>query len=379
MGAGRRDVAVYAPAAAGFYERGGTDPGAGWGGAEVQVAMLSAELAIRGLRVAHVVHPVEDLRPGGVAGLEVIERQPHHGEGGIAGPRREFRAVWASLAEADAEVYVIRKGGGHVIPAVAFCRLHRRKFVLSASNDLDFVFDRPDRSHKVLAMYRRALRHVDAVVVQSQAQIEMARANVRPSTEVELIPSFAEAADPVTDSPDKFLWAGRLVDYKQPLRYLELARAVPEATFVMVGVPTSETSQELLSAVHAEANALPNVELLGAVPRSEILGLVERSAAIVSTSTYEGMPNVFLEAWARGVPALTLDFDPDGLVGDGLGTAAGNDFSRFVEGAKSLWRDPGLRAEYGEAARRYVLRAHDLGIVANLWERLIRRLLPEVD
>ena len=39
-----------------------------------------------------------------------------------------------------------------------------------------------------------------------------------------------------------------------------------------------------------------------------------RAVAAVNTSEFEGMPNVLLEAWSRGVPALVLHYDPGGVV-----------------------------------------------------------------
>ena len=111
--------------------------------------------------------------------------------------------------------------------------------VFSAANDLDFDFNRPDRTRAHLIAYRAALRDADLIVVQRSQQ---ARARPRRrSGPIELIPSFAEPAEPSSPEPEAFLWIGRLVDYKRPLEFVRLAESLPELRFRMVWFPTNET------------------------------------------------------------------------------------------------------------------------------------------
>jgi glycosyltransferase involved in cell wall biosynthesis len=87
------------------------------------------------------------------------------------------------------------------------------------------------------------------------------------------------------------------------------------------------------------------------------------------------MPNVFLEAWSRGVPVLSLEYDPDGKIESlGLGEAAGNSPERLAEAARSLWSDPRLRSEMGDRGREYVLAEHSPAVVADRWADAIREL-----
>ncbi len=54
----------------------------------------------------------------------------------------------------------------------------------------------------------------------------------------------------------------------------------------------------------------------GKLPVYETLARFDKSALFVNTSTKEGegFPNTFIQAWLRGVPVLSLDVDPDGVV-----------------------------------------------------------------
>jgi glycosyltransferase involved in cell wall biosynthesis len=364
------DVAIYSPFASLFYGRPATQTG----GAELQTVLLARELEKRRLRVAHVIYPVGGPRRSDDVAPTLVERAPWRG-GGRLGPIAEAREIWRGFAAADAAVYVIRGSGGHVIPAAAFCRARRRRFVFSSSSELDFQLDRPDRAGGVLRAYGRAVRQADRLVVQTERQRELA-SRVFPQLDPVVIPSFAQAAEPAASAPGYFIWVNRMVGYKLPERYVELARALPEADFRMVAGTTSETSDELASRVAAAAGDVPNLKLEEARPREELLAELDGAVAMVTTSEIEGMPNTFLEAWARGVPVLSLHVDPGGVIGrEGLGIVAGGSMERLIEAARELWRDPERRAEIGGRAREYVRQRHSPDVVADSWAALIRELL----
>jgi glycosyltransferase involved in cell wall biosynthesis len=245
--------------------------------------------------------------------------------------------------------------------------------IFSVASDLDFDFDRPDRTRANLIAYRAALRGADLTVVQRSEQGDLAReAGLDP---IELIPSFAESAEPSNLDPEAFLWIGRLVDYKRPLDYVRLAESLPEAKFRMVWFATNETRPELISELHAAADRLPNLESTGQVPRAELLDLIARSYAVVSTSRAEGMPNTFLEAWSRGVPVVSLDFDPDGRIAEhGLGLVA-RSAEDLRDAASRLWNDASVRFEMGQRAREHVRDVHSPAAVSRQWAAALRRVL----
>jgi glycosyltransferase involved in cell wall biosynthesis len=369
---GRRahDVAVYAPSGALYY-----GPNREYmGGAEVQATKLAHALKAKGLRVAHVVYPVPEPRRVDASSPTLVERSDWQG-GRRLGQLAETGAIWRGLQRADAEAYIVRGSGGHVIAASAFCRARGRRFVFSSSSELDFDFARPDRVSRMLQIYKASLRLAARLALQTEAQRELAL-RALPDSDPVVIPSFAEPAPSTNGTGEYFLWVDRLVEYKLPDRYVELAEALPDARFRMVACAMSETPPGMAERIEAAAERLPNLELLQPRPRSELLEEMRDAVALVKTSRIEGMPNGFLEAWARGVPVLSLNVDPDAKIADNdIGVAADGSMERLIDAAASLWRDPELRAATGERARRFVRDVHSPEAVADRWVALLEELI----
>lgn len=366
------DVAVYLPSAASFYESG---PGGGrGGGAELQSALLARELVARGFRVAHIVWPVSAPRSDSSAPT-LVERSGYAGSG-WRGQLAEARQIWGAMAAANARAYVFRGGGPQLLVAALFAGLRRRKLVFSAAIDLDFDFNRADRPRSHLVPYRLAVGRPDAIVVQTQQQLQRAREVLPRHRRMVVIPSFLEPASPTEARPGHFLWIGRVVDYKRPLEFARLAEAMPDASFTMVCLDTPETTRELWDAVHAEGRRIHNLEVLDQRPRDDVLEMIERSYAVVSTSRSEGMPNIFLEAWGRGIPTASLEYDPDGRIAKlELGCVAGNSLERMAEQLQRLQGDPEWRGRLGRNALEHVRALHDPAVVGGRWEALLRELL----
>jgi glycosyltransferase involved in cell wall biosynthesis len=328
--------------------------------------LLAKGLAASGHRVAVMVDEDLDALPPEVEGVAVIPLSPHSRRPLLA------RAGWlASFARAmwhvDAETLVQRGAGVETLLVALAAKLRGRRFAYSSANVIDFDFGRLEPSRLNVALYHLGVRLADVVVVQTDEQAALCRQRFGRNAHV--IRSIVEPHAPRRRRPEAFLWIGRVVSYKQPLAYVDLARAIPDARFRMVAVPQAPGADDPLTAeVRRAATELPNLELLAPRPRAELAPLIEEAVAVVNTADYEGMPNVFLEGWTRGVPALALTHDPDGVIErERIGAFAGGDRSRFAQLARDLWhaRDDGDAT----AARcvAYAAREHAAGAVVDQW------------
>jgi glycosyltransferase involved in cell wall biosynthesis len=368
----RHDVAIYSPYGSLFYSSGETG-----GGAEFQAYTLARELTRAGMDVAHLVYPIKQRVPTEQPAPVVIERPAYRGGVRLIGAGVEALDVWRGFRRANARCYVVRGSGGHVAAAAGFCRAYRRKLVFSSSNDLDYDETRDDRRPQVWRSYRRAVARADHIVAQTGRQLELARATF-PGVPAAHIPSFAQPAERAGNTPSAFLWADRLVEYKRPELFLDLAAALPDARFQMITLETDETAwyPELSERVRRRATELANVELVPPLDRTQMLERIANAIAVVKTSEVEGMPNTFLEAWAHGVPVLSLSVDPDDRIADNdIGVVAGGSMDRLTEAASQLAAEPGLRSEMGERARTFISEVHSPPAVAERWRGILEPLV----
>jgi glycosyltransferase involved in cell wall biosynthesis len=361
----RHDVLFYAQNVGPLLRPG---EGLPTGGAETQVVLIARELVRRGFRVAIAVHDVG--LPSSVEGIDLIVHRALRG--GLPGVRsaKVLARTLQVVRQADAPVVIHSNASVETGYVGLATRLTRRRFVFAATNVVDFDLGRIEPSRFKLAGFRAGVRLAHDIVAQTEEQVGLAAARFgRSATH---IPCVAEPAGGRRSSPEAFLWVGRLAAYKRPHAYLDLAESLPEARFRMVGVPSGADGPRLARELADRAGSLPNVELLEPRQREALAPLYDRAVAVVNTAEFEGMPNVFLEAWARGVPALALEHDPDGMiVREHLGAFAAGDPNALVAHARTLWQARGDSYELSERCIAHMRAHHSLAAVADRWVDLL--------
>jgi glycosyltransferase involved in cell wall biosynthesis len=219
----------------------------------------------------------------------------------------------AALHTADADVYYQSPAGATTGITAWFCRMMGRKFVFRVASDSDV-----EKEHSRIAFGRDrmlfdfGLKRADLIASQTQFQQRELRKNhdldsALINMMVELPPR--DATPPVKDID--VLWLSNLRSLKRPELALELARELPNVKFTIAGGPMPN-GQDYYDDIAASAARLPNVTMLGAVRYEETGPLFDRAKVFLNTSSIEGFPNTFLQAWIRGVPVVSF-FDPDGI------------------------------------------------------------------
>ena len=144
--------------------------------------------------------------------------------------------------------------------------------------------------------------------------------------------------------------------------------------FDIVGTPNkaSDYATNLL----ADAARLPNVKAHGRLPDRELQQLYQTAQVLCCTSTLEGFPTTFLEAWSGGIPVVTT-FDPDGIVKQhNLGRVAETP-DEFVAHLTNVLNDATAYAALAESARRYYQENHTVEVMAQRFRSALEQLVSK--
>ncbi|HZE61723.1 MAG TPA: glycosyltransferase family 4 protein [Burkholderiales bacterium] len=282
------------------------------GGAEVQQCVIARLLADNGYRVSMISFDYGQPSPVLVDGVTVYKS--FRESAGIPVLRflhPRLTSTWQVLREVDADVYYQRSSAMWTGVIAEFCRRYGKRSIYAGASDRDFEIG---QEQIVLGrdrwLYRRGIARVDRVIAQNPFQRESCRRNHKRDAIV--IPSCYELAkDAKPGNGDRVLWVGTIHGYKRPEILLEIAQRLPHRKFVMIGGPSiggERLKAGYYEAIRDRAAGLPNVEFTGFLPLAGVEPWFDRARLLVLTSVYEGMPNVFLQAWARGVPTVaTVD------------------------------------------------------------------------
>jgi glycosyltransferase involved in cell wall biosynthesis len=172
----------------------------------------------------------------------------------------------------------------------------------------------------------------------------------RPVLRFPVVPRMAKLTGVPTERGDRILWASRLDFQKNPYIVFDIARAMPDVSFDMYG-------GEVLNDLRMEWNKAPeNVKYQGKFFAFEELP-VEMYRAFLYTSTFDGMPNILLEAALAGLPIVSSSVGgiPEFLSGGGGALVPDHgDVNGYVRHIRAMLEDHDLANRVADEAHRRV-------------------------
>ena len=243
--------------------------------------------------------------------------------------------------------------------------------------------EEPRFRHLWVECLTQGLTDVFTCVSESARQYTHRRAHV-PMNKLVVVPNGVDPSDcdvPVMAPPPEWrlpeeapvvAFVGRLDRQKNPLLLLRAAarvvREVPETVFAFAGTGRLETR------CRAEADRLglsDSIRWLGWL--SDTRPLLARMELVALPSSWEGMPNVILEAMACGKPAVAANVGGCAeliVEGETGFLVPPGDEAALAERILRLLRDAALRRRLGAAARQRVEREFSIAAMVERNESL---------
>ncbi|MCJ7729525.1 MAG: glycosyltransferase, partial [Sedimentisphaerales bacterium] len=240
------------------YEIFNPDVGDYAGGAEVDLYFLATEVARdSGFEVSFIV---ADYGQNDVEVIEdvVVLKALDFSRNVLDGLLR----TWSALKRANADIYMMKCASAGVPLVAAFCKLHRRIFLyrLASLLESDGTYA---RQHPILGrLFAWSLRQAPVVFAQNASDAENLTRTMGISSRV--IPNGHRLQQVQQQTRDTILWVGRDDPIKNPERFLDLVRAVPNEHFTMV-CQTLSDGQHYANLI-AEAGKIPNLRFIRHVP-----------------------------------------------------------------------------------------------------------------
>jgi glycosyltransferase involved in cell wall biosynthesis len=171
------------------------------------------------------------------------------------------------------------------------------------------------------------------------------------------------------------LWVSNIIPYKNPEILLEIAKSLPDFSFIIVG---GARDKSYFNKIKEEAGKLNNLKFMGFVPSQEVIKFISKSEILVNTTIVdgryeEGFPNSFLQAWQMGVPVVSLISNPDNILNTyNIGICSGTK-EKMISDISSLISNDEKRLEMGRNAIKYVKERHNDANIFNKYVEIIEQ------
>jgi glycosyltransferase involved in cell wall biosynthesis len=345
------------------------DPFEHGGGAEYQISLIIDALAASGRYdisyLARFVEPRGRARNYHAVRIGSGEGIPR------LGYIMDARALYRELRKIDPSLIYQRVACAYTGICAAYARRRSIPLVWHVAHDTDVtpqVLD-PGRNFLRVRLEKWAVnfgaRHATRIVVQTHTQAELLQKNFARTADA-IIPNFHPPAGETIDKsgPLTVLWIANLKLWKRPEVFVRLARcfrANPQIRFLMVGAPAARSGkQRWQESLLSEISASANLEYLGYKSQSEVNELLGLAHIFVNTSTHEGFPNTFIQAWLRDVAVVSLSVDPDHVLERKQVGICAQSESGLAEAVRLLIENPDVRAGFIERGRDHAKECHSL-------------------
>lgn len=283
----------------------------------------------------------------------------------------------AIYEEADSDIYIIPGNSDMSAELAYYCKNKGKKVVLLAGSDIDLDPDIKSnqlyetRSGVSGFLMRYTIYHVDTLILQTEYQRALLREHFQRDGLVIRNPMDLTQKFPPGNHSKVVLWVGKSDQIKRPELALDLVEEFAEYVFTLI---MSFSNEKIHNDIFARAKSLPNVTILPYIPYEQVEEIYAKASLLVNTSIFEGFPNTFLQAAKYGVPILSLNVDPDGMLTEhDCGRYCKGDFETMKSALAELMTKS-VHDRLGANGLEYVHKYHDKTIIGRQFEETLLSL-----
>jgi glycosyltransferase involved in cell wall biosynthesis len=318
------------------------------GGSEYQVQVLMEHLKRReDLQVYFVTNRVAaDFK---AEGYEIVKISA---EFGIRRYGMFFDALklYRILRRLQPDVIYQVIGSAHTGIAAFYARRHGCKLVFRVTDEMSLKQDpipwhRPHhRLERLLLGY--GIRRATTIVAQTEAQRRLLT-DAFGRRDAVIVRNFHPRPTEIVSKSERLksvLWIANLKRLKNPQAFLRLAERFADRSdveFVMLGGAADHPAW--VASIEGRIERCGNVRFAGRVSPADVNAELAKAHLLVNTSTTEGFSNTFIQAWARDVPVVSLNVDPDEVFSSGSPSLLAGTEERLGELVGLLLDDDVLR------------------------------------
>ena len=313
------------------------------GGGELQVALLAKALAIKGHQVV-IIDPYSGESFVTEEGIKLINI-PGWNKGimGIRLFQYRIPLLYKLLKEQKADYYYARMRSYFHLLSYKAAKKNGGKFIIGLAHDLDVASFRKRFRYeyqpkfsltKFLALwlpndmvFDYLLKKSDYITLQHTGQMTGRLTQSRKTALFPNIFNYNNLPSINNGNGDYYVHVGSMTILKGTANLFELISIVKKSDkIIIVGQPCDSKSEKIYGLLKKKENVI----LKGRLGHSETLALIAGAKALINTSNFEGFPNIFLEAWASGVPVISLKVNPGNVINNyGLGICCDGDINKM--------------------------------------------------
>ncbi|KKN08966.1 hypothetical protein LCGC14_1051350 [marine sediment metagenome] len=251
--------------------------------------------------------------------------------------------------------------------------LKKKKFVFTVASILDCEKNGFGWSKTTNHFYKYGVQHADQVVVLADYMKKEMDKNYNINSIVIKSGHPIPNGDFKKNDPPIILWISRLDKLKCPDLFTKIFEELKDldAKFILIGSGTY-----LKNELTKVSKKYSNFTYIPGVKQYIDNDYYAKASLLINTSSVEGFPNAFIQAWMYKTPVISLNVDPDDVIFNyNLGFHAKGNFQKLIDTIKDLIENPSKTKDKGKNCRDFAIANHDIEQTSKQYYSLYTKLL----